>query len=428
LAGGGLAEKENDRGRCGPAPLPPSDVRVLRDLARAVADLAARDAACGKPDLWYRHNALEAGRPLVFCDPENGWQEIIPPEALQCESSLGRAWEWTLRREAFWGSGMNDDRVVTGVFDVGWEHTNSGWGLCETYTRGKTPGGSYVWDAPVKQESDISRLRFPEITVDREASGRMLALAQEVFGGILTVRRHHSWWWSLGMTQTLAHLRGLEQMMVDMLENPAIIHQLMGFLRDGHLRMLDYLQDEGLLCLNNAGDYVGSGGFGWTRELPTADFSGCVRTVDMWGFGESQETTAVSPAMFEEFVLPYQLPVLERFGLNCYGCCEPLHARWAAVRRIPRLRRVSVSPWCNVGRMAEMVQGDCILSIKPNPAVLAMDEFDEDLARRQVREALEAARGCRVEVVMKDCHTLRGDSSRVVRWTRIAREEAERAA
>ena len=45
--------------------------------------------------------------------------------------------------------------------------------------------------------------------------------------------------------------------------------------------------------------------------------------------------------MFAEFVLPYQLPILERFGLNCYGCCEPLDQRWSTLKQ---LRRASVSP------------------------------------------------------------------------------------
>ncbi len=68
----------------------------------------------------------------------------------------------------------------------------------------------------------------------------------------------------------------------------------------------------------------------------------------MWGFAESQETTQVSPDHFEEFVFPYQLPILERFGLNCYGCCEPLHLKLDYLRKIPRLRRISMSPWVDL--------------------------------------------------------------------------------
>lgn len=228
------------------------------------------------------------------------------------------------------------------------------------------------------------------------------------------------------MTWTLVNLRGLEQMMLDMANSPDALHRLMAFLRDGTMARLDYLEREGLLHLNNGGEYVGSGGFGWSRELPQADFDGRVRTKDLWGMAESQETVGVSPAMFEEFVFQYQLPLLERFGLNCYGCCEPVHSRWHVIRRAPNLRRVSVSPWCDVADIAEKLQHDYILSMKPNPARLADSVFDEDLIRRELRENLERARGCCIEIIMKDCHTIGKDPWRVCRWVELAREESER--
>jgi hypothetical protein len=145
----------------------------------------------------------------------------------------------------------------------------------------------------------------------------------------------------------------------------------------------------------------------------------------MWGFAESQETLGISPRMFEEFIFPYQLAVLERFGLNCYGCCEPLEHRWSVVKRIPRLRRVSVSPWTDVAKMVEHLGDDYIFSLKPNPTSLAMEDFDEDDIRRELRRAFRLAQGCRLEVIMKDNHTIRGDPRRVVRWVQICREEAE---
>ena len=51
-----------------------------------------------------------------------------------------------------------------------------------------------------------------------------------------------------------------------------------------------------------------------------------VRLKDMWGFAERQETLGISPEMFREFIFPYQNGILERFGLNCCGCCEPLES------------------------------------------------------------------------------------------------------
>jgi hypothetical protein len=86
------------------------------------------------------------------------------------------------------------------------------------------------------------------------------------------------------------------------------------------------------------------------------------------GICGSQETVGISPDMFAEFVLPYQLPILEKFGLNCYGCCEAVHERWKYISRVPRLRRVSVSPWCDQQAMAGYLKREYVFSRKPNPS------------------------------------------------------------
>lgn len=398
--------------------------QLLRTLAGQVAELAARPIEAEKQVLWRRHNTLQATRPLIFCDPENGWHEIIRPEHLDCEGELAREWEFRLRREIFWGAEMGDDRVIVPYFDVAHVATESDWGMHETRTGGQH-GGAYTWDAPLKDFADMDRLHFPTITVDAAATERRAALAHEILGDLLTVRVKTQWWWTLGMTWTLVNLRGMLQIMYDMVDAPDDLHRLMTFLRDGHLAKLDWLEAQGLLSLNNDGAYVGSGGFGWTDELPQPDFTGHVRMCDLWGFAESQETVGISPTMFAEFVLPYQLPILARFGLNCYGCCEPLDKRWEYVKQIPRLRRVSVSPWSDRAFMAEQLGANYILSMKPNPADLARDGFDEDKVRSILRYDLRATRNCRVEVIMKDNHTIRDDPRRVIRWVQIAREEVE---
>jgi hypothetical protein len=210
------------------------------------------------------------------------------------------------------------------------------------------------------------------------------------------------------------------------MDYPDELHRYMAILRDGTQARLDFLESNNLLSQNSDGSYVGSGGFGWSQELPQADFTGHVRCQDMWGFAESQETTLVSPSMFGEFILPYQLPILERFGLNCYGCCEPLDKRWEYVKRVPRLRRVSVSAWASVPAMAEKLSANYIFSWKPNPADLAMSSFPEDRIRAEMRAMMATTRNCRVEVIMKDNNTINHDPTRPVRWVKLAREEAER--
>ncbi len=262
--------------------------------------------------------------------------------------------------------------------------------------------------------------------MDEGATQELRELAEAVLGDILHVRVKNLWWWSLGLTRLLIELRGLQQVMYDVYQNPEILHAIMAVLRDGTQAMLDRLEQKNLLSLNNDDTYVGSGGLGWSSELPQPDFKDAVRCADMWGSSESQETVGVSPDTFAEFVFPYQEPILKRFGLNCYGCCEPLDKRWHIVKQIPNLRRVSVSPWADKEAMAQALEDHYIYSLKPNPVDLAMDDFDEDRIRAELREVFAVTRDCCVEVIMKDNHTIRNKPQRVIRWVQIAREEAER--
>lgn len=402
------------------------DRLVLRRLAGRVAELAHRPEEEEKRKLWYAHNALQPTRPLIFCDPENGWNEILTPQTLECEGGLARALELQLRREIFWGDSMRDDKVIEPWFEVLYFSHDTGWGV-PLERHGGADGGSFNWTPPIASYDDMAKLRVPEIRVDYEATSRRVDMLNGLFGDLLKIRVRGFWWWSLGMTELLMYLRGMEQVMVDMCEEPEGLHRLMSFLRDAHMAKLDFLEKHNLLTPNHDGPYVGSGGFGYTNELPQPDFDGThYRAIDTWGFAESQETTSVSPRMFEEFVFPYQLPLLERFGLNCYGCCEPLHKRWHVVKRFPRLRRISVSPWADLAQMAENLQDRYVYSMKPNPAHLAQPEIDGHYIRKSLREAMEITRGCRVEIVMKDNHTIGGNPHNVIRWVRIAKEEAER--
>jgi hypothetical protein len=420
-----VAGLSNTQGIEGSIDVSTGERHILRELARKVAELAARPSEDEKKRLWTLHNDLHKTRPLVFCDPENGWNEIVTQDQIRCEKPLFRVWEMGLRKEIFWGETMRDDRVIEPYFNVPYHYADSGYGLSETVTK-TDDQGSYVWDSPIKNyETDFPKLRVPVISIDRARTEKVHQVAEEIFGGILRVRVKGVWWWTLGMTWDFIKLRGLENLMTDMLLQPQWIHTLMDFLCQALHRKLDFLESQGLLSLNTEGSYVGSGGFGWTTQLPGRDFDPTrVRTIDMWGFAESQETVGVSPEMFNEFILPYQKTILERFGLNCYGCCEPLDNRWKFVASIPRLRRVSVSPWSDVARMAEFLGADYIFSLKPSPVPLAEPALNLHELRHELRKHLKEARDCQVEIIMKDNHTLGKNPQNAVQWVRMAMEEA----
>jgi len=408
------------------ASITPAERERLRALSGRVAQLADRDIEKEKQLLWQRHNDLEKTRPLIFCDPENGWHEIITEDALQCRNPLPRDWEYRLLKEIFWGEKMGDDRVIQPWFNLGYICTETDWGVHEKQVGGDH-NGARTWIAPLTQLDDLSMLCHPTINVDRPATEQLIALAQNTFGDLLPVRLRPNWYWTLGMTWELINLRGLENFMLDMYDHPEGLHRLMAFLRDGTLNKIKFLEDNGLYSLNNEGDYVGSGAFGWSAQLPAPGFQGRVRNRDLWCLSESQETVGVSPDLFEEFVFRYQVPIMEKFGRVCYGCCEPVHERWHLLRQIKNLRRVSVSPWCDRAKMAEYLGNRYVYSLKPHPGLVAGEHFDPEAIRNDARNALDTAKGCNLELVMKDNHTIRNEPRRVVEWCRIVREEIEKA-
>ncbi|NPV07838.1 MAG: hypothetical protein HPY83_07750 [Anaerolineae bacterium] len=409
--------------------LPPRDAVVLRTLASRIAEAATLPEQEQRKSLWYATNALRPRRPIVFCSPEGAWEELLPESTLQCTDPLSRDWERRLRMRLYAWEHFDDDVVLDAAFPLGHVYTDSGWGMQPEKVFSDQPRGAYYWYGPLKQEADLDRLTSPRVEVNWPETERRLALAQELFDGLLQVQLKGRFWWSVALIGEFAQLRGLEQVLLDMCERPAWVHRVMRFLMEGRLHWLEDLEGQGLLALNNGNDYVGSGGFGWTDELPAPDFDGKrVRTRDMWGFAEAQEISGVSPAMHEEFVLEYQLPILDRFGLNCYGCCEPLHHKLDMLRRVPRLRRISISPWCERGLAAEALADRYVYSWKPHPGYLADVVFDPEAVRGYLRETLDITRGCVVEMVLKDTHTCNGQPERFDLWTRIAKEEAERAA
>ena len=402
------------------------DREILRRLAEKVKLLASHPEQEKKRELWYYHNSLKGDRPVVLCDPENGWNEIITEGSIECSGDLARRWEVALTKEVFWGQSIRDDRPIEPFFYIGHTYTESDWGVDLKYIGGME-GGAYTWNTPIQSEADTDRLHPSRIEIDYKTTLETLGLAGEVFDGLLKVRLRGSWWWSFGMTVDLIRLVGLTQMMMYMYDKPSLLHRVMAFLSKNNMRKLDFLEKNGLLSLNNNDSYVGSGGIGYCRELPRRNLeSSYVRTADMWGFSESQETVGVSPQMFEEFVFQYQLPIIERFGLNCYGCCEPVHTRWHIIKNIPNLRRISVSAWADRKIMSQNLEDRYIFSWKPNPALLAVPNLDEDSARKYVKETLELTKGCVVEIIMKDNHTIGHNPENVINWVRIVREEIDR--
>ncbi|NQT89581.1 hypothetical protein HQ560_22620, partial [bacterium] len=399
---------------------------VLRRLAARQAALALDPVNCERRDAWLRHDAGAGSRPLVlteFCGVRDA-DPPLPDSVLECEDRWARNIERGLRSTLYRFDGLRDDHVVEPWMHVRWQVDISDRGVAPVvhYSDADVTLGARRWDPPLKNlDADFAKLHPRTATVDREATYAEKERLESVLGDILPVRIRGGFWWTLGLTWSAIDLIGLENLMLFMYDDPEGLHRLMGFLRDDARAFAAWCEAEGLLSLNNENDGMGSGSMGYTRDLPQSDADPVLRR-DLWALIESQETVGVGPELFEAFIFPYQLDLAGDFGKVYYGCCEPVHSRWRILRRIPGLSRVSVSPWCDEEFMAAEI-GDCVYSRKPNPALVSTGVFDETRIRADIRHTLDVAAGHRIEIIMKDVHTLHNEPDRLARWVAIAREE-----
>jgi hypothetical protein len=364
---------------------------------------------------------------MILAETQGVLDELVPLSSLRCKEEWSRGFERGLRDLVFRLENVCDDFIVEPRIEVPWFVTFGNYGVEHILVRGNNEGklGSYHWDPPIKNlDKDFDKLHFRSLSVDREKTHAWVSFLEEQFGDILPVVLRGSYWWTTGLTWETINLIGLEGLMLAMYDNPGSLRRLLAFLRDDFLHAMDWLEKEELLTLNNENDYIGSGSIGYTTELPSSGKKpgAPVHISDLWGLSESQETVGVSPRMFEEFILPYQMPVISRFGLSYYGCCEPVHTRIKAIKTISNLRRVSVSPWCDQDKMAVELGKKYIFCRKPKPTLISMENFDEQVIREDLRQTLSSAHECPLELVMKDVHTLSNQPWRLGRWVALARE------
>lgn len=407
--------------------IPASDRQILRGLAQRVAEIAARPIQEERRRLWRKHNSLQRVRPMILFFPEGSWRELLPDSVFQCQNQDARQMEWDLRHRIYTHEHFDTDNVIEKEWIVPKAISDSGWGLQAEWTHSASATGARKFRPVIRTPADLKKLRFPEVKHDEAETKKRLSDAQELFGDILDVRLRGISHISFHLMSQYTGWRGLEEVMLDMIEEPEWLRDALAFLTEGQERLVQQYVAQNLLSPNNDNTYHSSGGNGFTEELPARGFDPQrVRLCDMWGAAEAQELAQVSPEMHEEFSLKYEKRLLTPFGLNGYGCCEDLSRKLDHVFQIPNLRRISISPFADVERSAEKLKGNYIFSWKPHPAHLVGDYSPERL-RQYIRHTVKVtkANGCVLEMILKDTHTCENHPERFDEWSRIARKAVE---
>ena len=406
---------------------------IVRDLARRVAEIASLPIQRERARLWTVCNDLKPERPMVLAiqqpmaELEKAWIELA------CEDEKLRGYERRLRHVLMHHEHIPDDFPIMGEWRIGTPIRNAGYddyGFNLLTTKSDYAQGAYHIEPVIRSEEDLEKLHQRPLMVDHEAADRAAAEAEELLGDILSVRRDGKTFWRYGLSRVLIHMRGLDQMMLDMYDNPQLTHRLMAFLRDDFMREIDILEAENAVSLNNRPDCVaGSGGLMPTEDLPGEDFDGVPGVGNCTCWAESQETVGVGPSQFDEFVLHYQIPLMQRFGLVDYGCCEALDYKLdLLIKKIPHLRWISVAPWADRHVCAEKIAGRYVYVYKPNPSHICSQSPDWEAAEKEIRDTIRIVGRAPLHISMKDTKTFWGDASRTTQWcemaVRIAQEMA----
>ena len=398
------------------------DRGILRELAArqlAYAHAPENEVILKKWDA-LAHRRRES--PTVRLLFSNFPHEVVTPR-MRCEGDEARRLEYTLLSGLVGRELFDDDTPIDPFFRVYRDCWVRPFGAQPHLTRATGPHamGFHIDPVITDLEADFEKIRGGTFGYNEEKTRQRVDLASDVFGDILPVRLSMA---SLtgAITNPLVHLMGMETYYCSMYDYPEKLHEAMDLATGVYERYYDFLEEQGLLLPTAGASPVAQESFAFNSELPS-DTVKC--TTDCWGFLESQETTAVSPETFGEFVFPYQDRLVRRFGLLSYGCCERVDAIWEGyLSRWNNLRKLSVSPFNNEEQVGEYLRGtDVVYYSKPRAEfVTNPGPLDEEALRAYFKGVCRAASGCLFEMAQREVGTIFGDFDRGRRYVQIARE------
>lgn len=405
------------------------DRDVLRRLAAQLAELATLPVQQERRLGWTRVNDLQRGVKPMILVREEPWNEFAEHDDLRlcCQDSFLRQNEFSMRMLLFKWKNFQGDMIINPYWPLQKQTTfDCSCSLkIEEDTIAYDPKGgikSHRYHTLFNQPEDLQRIRMLKIEYDEKTTLERLQLMQDCFGDLLPIRLQGLGFLSFAVWDRIAMWYNPTDLLQDLILKPEWMHAIVSRYTEAMLYQLDQLDQQHLLRVSNE-DAIGSGGLGYVSDLPGENFQPeCVHPFNQWGNSMPQIFSDVSPAMHEEFALQYERRWMERFGLNYYGCCEPLHLKVDILKSVPNLRKVSCCPRANLERMAAEIQGRWVISVKPNPAAVAGCDFSETSIREGFRRQLEIIGDLPGEFIFKDISTCCYDPTRITRWVQALQD------
>lgn len=406
------------------------DKEILRTLAKQYAEYASLPVQKEKKELWLSLNRGQMQRPMLMID-QIPWNEMEVDGSLQCGVS-DPYWRWVetaLRQTLYKWKYMPADMVLDPYITLGRPIHNSGFGVAihnETKVYDETSAvRGMSFENQFESMEDVEKIQTPKVWLDQEAEAQIIAQAEDLFQGIIPFKMvGHTL--HLGLWDTITQWMGVENCYIELMDRPEMMHAIMEKLTVGMIAAIEQMNQQGLFDCHT---HLCHCSHTYCDDLP---HEGCdidnPTSENVWAFGLAQLFSSVSPKITEEFEVPYMQRIFPYFGAIYYGCCDRLDDRLDVIAKMPKIRKVSCSPWSDRENFARNLPKEYIMSNKPNPALVAKDTMDEEEIRADIRRTIKAARenGLGLELILKDISTVRYEPERLWTWSRIALEEVSR--
>lgn len=404
------------------------EVKVLRELASKYAEIAALPVQAEKRRMWLKLNDINMERPMLLID-QIPWNEMDVDGSLVCQvqDPYWRNIENGMRMTLYKWQHMPADMVVDPYLCLPRPIHNTGWGITiekENYIilEKDATASSSEYINQFEEPEDVEKIQMPKITLDVNREAEIIREAHELFDGIIEFRMTGQCM-HLGIWDSIAMWMGVTNCYIELMDRPEMIHAMMEKLTQGFISSIHQMNELEAFDIHSNSCHCSQT---YLKDMPKEGdhaLSG-----NAWAFGLAQLFTSVSPQITDEFEVQYMKRIFPYFGAIYYGCCDRLDDRMDIIRKLPKIRKLSCSPWSVREAFAEKMPDYCVMSNKPNPAYLASGCLNEQVIRDDLRRTIDAAKAYNrsLEFILKDISTVSHNPACLWRWHDIAMEEIMR--
>ncbi len=399
-----------------------NDYQIIRDLTKEWSKLAKNSIMDERADVWTRLHDLNPIRPAIIVETEL-MSDFIKPEELMCEDLYLRTIERGLREGIKHVNSLDDDYILLDEFKLDYQlrYENADYGVGLEYIINNDTH-AVLSNHPISTVSDIKKLKKRKIEVDFEKSLMTKKYLEEVFDGTINVNLQYANYNLPQLSKFILDLIGMDNMYFWLIDEPNAMAEMVEYIKDDYLSKMRNLEMNNALTLNNKNQISGSGSYGYVSGL-NKSIDGKVRMSDLWVWMESQETTTISPELFEDAFLPAMGEISKHFGLVYYGCCEQLHDRFERIEKyMNNIRSVSVSPWSDFVGMGKLLKDKYVFSKKLSPQFICFDDPDIKSQEKEIVLTLESVGNNLVEFIYRDVYEYRNDPMKFQNWINLVRK------